>query len=285
MNITMIVSFVIIYEKFCEPLSARLGLFNFLPDLFDKIMLTLTRLNHAIFTVYIPRLIIKLRYFLVTVFFILGVIGLVLVFHNPKLSPPKSRRYQFFQLTHPFERFEYQMRDEFLSYINEDKDNVTNPLLIFAFGVEETDLVHPFYPDRPRYVDNKTVIYNKKINFYDPKTLRWFDTFLRDLNRSDLFTNVHETYAQWLTIGRRRLTTPLSLSYSPPSRSTAARISDNERHAIPAAARERVLRAPHCQRHAAGHESPIQVLQRIESDGRGGRQQSRKREFPLGLYP
>ncbi|CAF1168574.1 unnamed protein product [Adineta ricciae] len=201
MNITMIVSFVIIYEKFCEPLSARLGIFNHFPDLFDNIMLSLTRLNHAIFTVYIPKWIIKLRYFLIVVFFVFGVIGLFVVFHHPKLSPPKSRRYQFFQLTHPFERFEYQMRDQFLSYINEDIDNVTNPLLIFTFGVEETDLVHPFYPDKQRYVNNKTIVFNDKFDFYDPKTLRWLDTFLRDLNQSDLFTNVQETYAQWLTIG------------------------------------------------------------------------------------
>jgi hypothetical protein len=198
----MIVSFVIIYEKFCEPLSARLGLFNHFPALFDKIMLTLTRLNHAIFTVYIPRLIIKLRYILITIFFILGMIGLFIVFYHPKLSPPKSRRYQFFQLSHPFERFEYQMRDEFLSYINEDKDNVTNPILIFTFGVEDTDLVHPFYPDREKFIDNKTIVYNKKFDFYDPNTLRWFDTFLRDLNRSELFINVQETYSQWLTIGK-----------------------------------------------------------------------------------
>ncbi|CAF0737563.1 unnamed protein product [Adineta steineri] len=201
MNITMIVSFVIIYEKFCEPLSNRLGIFNHFPELFDKIMLTLTRLSHAIFTVYIPRLIIKLRYILIIIFFILGVIGLVVVFHHPKLSPPKSRRYQFFQLSHPFERFEYQMRDEFLSYINEDKDNVTNPLLIFVFGVEDTDLVHPFYPDRKSSITNETMIYNNKIDFYEPETLRWFDSFLKDLNRSELFVNVEQTYSQWLTIG------------------------------------------------------------------------------------
>ncbi|CAF4832689.1 unnamed protein product, partial [Rotaria magnacalcarata] len=33
-------------------------------------------------------------------------------------------------------------------------------------------------------------------------TLRWLDTFLKDLNRSELFTNVQNTYSQWLTIGR-----------------------------------------------------------------------------------
>ncbi len=114
----MIVSFVIIYEKYCEPLSARLGLFNHFPSIFDKTLSTLTRLCHLVFTVYIPRLIIKLRYILIIIFFIFGVIGLIIVFYHPKLSPPKSRRYQFFQLTHPFERFEYQMRDQFLSYIN-----------------------------------------------------------------------------------------------------------------------------------------------------------------------
>jgi hypothetical protein len=200
----MIVSFVIIYEKFCEPLAARLGIFNHFPALFDTLMLSLTRLNHAIFTVYIPRIIIKLRYILIIIFFILGVIGLFIVFYHPKLSPPKSRRYQFFQLTHPFERFEYQMRDEFLSYINEDKDNVTNPILIFTFGVEETDLVHPFYPDKENLVDNQTIVYNKKFDFYDPKVLRWFDTFLKDLNRSELFINVQETYSQWLTIGKKK---------------------------------------------------------------------------------
>jgi hypothetical protein len=204
MNVTMIVSFVIVYEKVCEPLSARFGLFNHFPSLFDKVLITLTHLSHAIFTVYIPRLIIKLRYILILIFLILGVIGLFIVFHYPKLTPPKSRRYQFFQLSHPFEQFEYHMRDQFLSYINEDKDNVTNPLLIFVFGVEETDLINPFNPDKERFVNNENIIYNKKIDFYDPNILRWFDTFLRDLNRSELFMNVGETYSQWLTIGKIR---------------------------------------------------------------------------------
>lgn len=203
MNITMIVSFVIVYEKLFEPLSAKFGLFNHFPSVFDKALSALTRLSHVIFTVYIPRFIIKLRYVLITIFFIFGVIGLIIVFYHPKLSPPKSRRYQFFQLTHPFERFEYQMRDQFLSYINEDKDNVTNPLLIFVFGIEDSDLVHPFYPDDSKVNQNKqNLIYNSQIDFYDPKTLRWFDSFLRHLNQSDLFDNVEQTYAQWLTIGK-----------------------------------------------------------------------------------
>ena len=203
MNITMIVSFVIVYEKLFEPLSARLGLFNHFPSLFDKALATLTRLSHLIFTVYIPRIIMKLRYILIFIFFVFGVIGLVIVFYHPKLSPPKTRRYQFFQLTHPFERFEYQMRDQFLSYINEDKDNVTNPLLIFIFGIEDTDLTHPFYPEDAKINQNKQkLIYNRNIDFYDPLILRWFDSFLKDLNRSDLFVNVQQTYSQWLTIGK-----------------------------------------------------------------------------------
>lgn len=203
MTVTMIVSFVIIYEKYCEPLSARLGLFNHFPSILDNMMITLTRLNHAIFNVYIPRAIIKCRYVLLLIFICLGVAGLFIVFHNPKLTPPKSRRYQFFQLNHPFERFEYQMRDEFLSYVNEDRENITNPLLVFVFGVEDTDLVLPFNPDKENNLDNDNVVFNKKIDFYDPQTLRWFDTFLRDLNRSELFTNVQNTYAQWLTIGKK----------------------------------------------------------------------------------
>lgn len=204
MNITMIVSFVIVYEKLFEPLSARLGLFNHFPSIFDKALATLTRLSHLIFTVYIPRIIMKLRYVLILIFLIAGVIGLVIVFYHPKLSPPKSRRYQFFQLTHPFERFEYQMRDQFLSYINEDKDNVTNPLLIFIFGIEDTDLIHPFYPEDAKINQNKqSLIYNRNIDFYDPLTLRWFDSFLKDLNRSDLFVHVQQTYSQWLTIGKQ----------------------------------------------------------------------------------
>ena len=203
MNITMIVSFVIVYEKICEPLSARLGIFNHLPSIFDKILSTLTGLSHAIFAVYIPRLIIKLRCILIMIFFIFGIIGLIIVFYHPKLSPPKSRRYQFFQLTHPFERFEYEMRDQFLSYINEDKDNVTNPLLIFIFGVENTDLVHPFYPEDAKINQNKqNLIYNTKIDFYDPKILRWFNSFLKDLKQNSLFVNVDQTYEQWLTIGK-----------------------------------------------------------------------------------
>jgi hypothetical protein len=203
MNITMIVSFVIVYEKVCEPLSARLGIFNHFPSLFDSALATLTRICHLVFAIYIPRLIIKLRYILIIIFFIFGVIGLIIVFYHPKLSPPKSRRYQFFQLTHPFERFEYQMRDQFLSYINEDKDNVTNPLLVFIFGIEDTDLVHPFYPEDAKINQNKqNLIYNQNIDFYDPNILRWFDSFLKDLNQSDLFINVQQTYSQWLTIGK-----------------------------------------------------------------------------------
>ncbi len=80
------------------------------------------------------------------------------------------------------------MLDQFLSYINEDKSNVTNPLVICIFGIEDNDVIHPFYPEDAKINQNKqNLIYNKNIGFYDPNIFLWFDSFLKDFNRSDLF--------------------------------------------------------------------------------------------------
>ncbi|CAF1439929.1 unnamed protein product, partial [Didymodactylos carnosus] len=201
MNITMIVAFVIIYEKLCEPLSARLNFSKF-TNIVDAFMLHLTRLNHKLFTVYIPKLIIKLRFLFMLFFLTCGIIGLIIVFYKPKLSPPKSRRYQFFDIEHPMEKFEYHMRDQFLSYINEDKENITNPPLLFIWGVDDTDTTHPFYPDDTKSKKQHQLVYNNKIDLYDRNVLKWFDHFLKELNQSDLFVNVEETYSDWLSLGR-----------------------------------------------------------------------------------
>lgn len=280
----MIVSFVIVYEKCFEPLSARLGFFNYLPSLIDKTMIKLTSLNHAIFTNYLPRILIKLRFVLIGFFTILGIVGLVIVFHYPKLSPPKSRRYQFFQLSHPFERFEYEMRDEFLSYINEDKDNVTNPSLIFIFGVEEIDVVHPFYPDRN--TTGEKLIYNQQIDFYDPKVLRWFDTFLRDLNRSDLFTNVDKTYSQWLTIGEKKQNVFfIDFSSFRFFRRTFTRFSSfKSKRFFDSSSRKRIFRSVDTKRNSFGDESTFSIFYRIESNRFSCRSFSRFDGFSFGIF-
>jgi hypothetical protein len=197
MVITMVAAFVITYEKAINPFPTRCKLRTKLTDklekAFDKLMDFISLMNYRIIRQWMPKMLIKFRLISFCVFLLLGVAGMLTVFVWPKLKPPNTWRYQFFKDGNLFENFEFNTKDRFLSYINEEKRNLTNPEIFFVFGILNIDTGRVFNPD-----DDGHLLYDKKFDFFAPASQLWLNDFINVslASRPDLF-QADEIVQEW----------------------------------------------------------------------------------------
>ena len=197
MVITMVAAFVVSYEKHIQLWRCKIRptCTKKIEEAFDKVMEKVSLLNYRIVNQHLPNILIRFRFFWFTLFLLLGVGGMIAVFYKPQLRPPTSWKFQFFQSGNLFENFEFQLKDRFWSYVNEEKRNLTNPDIFFVFGIEGKDTGSKFNPD-----DDGYLLYDKNFDFFDPKSQVWVDKFIRDYigNRTDLFMS-HDIVDEWET--------------------------------------------------------------------------------------
>lgn len=195
MVITMVAAFVISYEKFIQPFRCKVQTRHTrkMEALFQKWMDTLALLNYRVISQMLPTVLIKFRVVFFTLFLGLGVAGMLAVFYHPKLEPPTTWRYQFFKKGNLFENFEFNVKDHFWSYVNEEKRNLTNPEIFFIFGIIDKDNGRIFNPD-----DDGHLVYDKKFDFYSRESQVWLNEFINQTlaSRRDLFL-VDEIVAEW----------------------------------------------------------------------------------------
>lgn len=195
MVITMVAAFVVTYEKFIQPYQCKITTkFTLkLEKWFEKVMESLALLNHRIIAEKLPNLLIKFRVFWFLLFLCFGIAGMIIVFYEPKLKPPSNWRYQFFKTGNQFENFEFSIKDEFWSYVNEEKRNLTNPEIFFIFGIIDKDNGRVFNPD-----DDGHLVYDKTFDFLDKKSQVWLNEFINVslAQRRDLFL-VDEIVDEW----------------------------------------------------------------------------------------
>lgn len=92
------------------------------------------------------------------------------------------------------EYFEFQLKDKYLSYSNDERRNLTNPEIFFVFGVKGKDTGRLFNPD-----DDGHLIYDKKFDFLAPESQVWLHNFINSslASRRDLFTP-DELVDEWI---------------------------------------------------------------------------------------
>lgn len=195
MVVTMMSAFVILYEKHIQLWRCKLlpGIVNKWEALFTRVMDKISLMNYLLVARRLPKMIIKFRFVFFTMFLIFGIIGMVAVFYKPQLKPPKNWRVQFFQEGNLFENFEFELKDNFWSYVNEEKRNLTNPEIFFVFGIEGKDTGRIFNPD-----DDGHLVYDKNFDFMDETSQLWINHFINVsiANRSDLFLG-EELVNEW----------------------------------------------------------------------------------------
>ena len=193
--ITMVAAFVISYEKYIQPFRCKVStrLTKKLEQRFAAAMDALAVLNYRLISQGLPHLIIKCRLVFFAVFLLLGCVGMLAVFYKPQLKPPANWRFQFFQTGNLFENFEFHVKDQFWSYLNEEKRNLTNPEIFFVFGIIDKDNGRLFNPD-----DDGHLIYDKRFDFLDPSAQIWLNKFINVsiASRTDLFL-ASEIVEEW----------------------------------------------------------------------------------------
>jgi predicted RND superfamily exporter protein len=194
MIITMISAFVVLYEKYSNRYICELPLrLNKIRVLIDRLMSLFTSINAKMVAKYLPYFIIKARLALVIIFLIIGTISMITVFYKPKLKPPTQWRYQFFESSNLFEKFEFNLRDRFLSYANNEKRNLTNPEIYFLFGIIDKDTGSKFNPE-----DDGFLVFDPDFDFLSKESQSFIDNFINVelASRRDLFL-VDEIKSEW----------------------------------------------------------------------------------------
>ena len=185
MVITMISAFVVLYEKYSNRYICELpSCLKKIRVTIDRVMSLMTSLNAKVVGHYLPLFLIKARLVLFLIFLVIGALSMIAVFHKPKLKPPSQWRYQFFESDNLFEKFEFKMRDKFLSYVNEEKRNLTNPEIFILFGIIDKDTGSTFDPD-----DDGYLVYDKDFDFFSKESQAFLHKFITETlkSRNDLF--------------------------------------------------------------------------------------------------
>lgn len=186
MVITMVASFVITYEKHIQPYKCKVktNMTTRLEKFFNDMVVSAGLLNNYIVGKKLPELIVKARVLFFLLFLAMGVGGMLIVFHHPKLKPPANWRHEFFKGENMFENFEFELKDRYMSYANDERRNLTNPEIFFVFGMKDKDTGRLFNPD-----DDGYLIYDKNFDFMAPESQIWLNTFINSslASRRDLF--------------------------------------------------------------------------------------------------
>lgn len=182
----MVASFVITYEKYIQPYRCKVKtkMTSRLEKFFDDMVVSAGLLNNYLIGKKLPEFIVRARVILFLVFLGLGIGGMLIVFHKPKLKPPANWRHEFFKGENMFENFEFDLKDRYLSYANDERRNLTNPEIFFVFGIIDQDTGRLFNPD-----DDGHLIYDRRFDFLDPASQLWLNEFINKslASRRDLF--------------------------------------------------------------------------------------------------
>lgn len=114
-------------------------------------------------------------------------IGLIGVFHYPKLKVPSAQKVGFFLKDNPMELYEFSMKSKFNGYAKEDKRAFAYPAVSFIFGIRDRDDGYIFD------MNDLGKLYLMPVHLNRNITLEFFKQFIRHLGtRRDLFTSNYD---------------------------------------------------------------------------------------------
>ncbi len=117
-------------------------------------------------------------------YFYLGLIG---VFHYPKLQVPSTQKVTFFLKHNPMEIYEFNMKTQFNGYSKEEKRLFAYPAVSFIFGIRDIDDGYIFDMNDRGQLHLTPIELNRQI------TLKFFKQFIKHLGtRKDLFTSNYD---------------------------------------------------------------------------------------------
>ena len=112
----------------------------------SRAMNLMTRVSYYVdqfFSIYLPKVLLKLRYLWIILFLALGIGGAVVTFGKPGLKLPTSQDFQMFTSSNSLEQYARKYKSEF--FFNHKGDSA-RPIYV-NFGVESEDNGNYFNPD------------------------------------------------------------------------------------------------------------------------------------------
>lgn len=132
----------------------------------------------------LPKFILYLRYLWIVLLSTLGIVGGILVFHNPKLRLPTSFHFQMFRDNHLMEMYDQQLRENFWFEKAVGDQNPLMPLTI-VWGVENVD-----NGDKLNPYNKGTVQYDKNFNPSTQQAQIWLRHFCSSLREAGFYRKV-----------------------------------------------------------------------------------------------
>ncbi|CAF4040064.1 unnamed protein product, partial [Rotaria sordida] len=195
---TAIAAFAVIYEKHIQNMISHVlsmcctdfvnkSANSTLAKLYHRFSLACRNFRNYIFSHFMPLIIIKLRYVLVLIFLLMGILGLIGSFYYPKLKVPSTQKTALFLKDNPMEIYEFSMKNQFNGYLKEDKRLFTYPAISFVFGIRDIDDGYIFDMNDRGRLHLMPLYLNQQI------TLEFFKNFIKHLGtRKDLFLSNYD---------------------------------------------------------------------------------------------
>lgn len=188
--ITWIPATIVLHDKWCScccknpEYASRKGLYHHTCKWLHKLYARILEYSRTFFEKLLPYAIVKLRYLWLTVFGLLSVLSIICVLYYPTLKLPSSNEFQMFAQSHPFEVYDFKVKDQFWFEKAAGTSKATVPLTV-VWGIEPTDTGSKYDP----YSKTRLEYYND----FSINTLvegqNYFLKFCRDLRSSEWYQN------------------------------------------------------------------------------------------------
>ena len=182
--VTWIPATIVIHDKWCSGCS-----FCHDPEYYTKKKGFCYHLSSSVYKAYfhiiewlriffekvLPYIVIKFRYVWIILYGIVGLLGITAVLYYPKLRLPSSNEFQMFAQSHPFEVYDFKIKDNFWFEKAAGTTKATVPLTI-VWGVKPVDTGNKLDP-----FSETELIYDPKFNIDSPEGQLFFLKFCRDV--------------------------------------------------------------------------------------------------------
>jgi predicted RND superfamily exporter protein len=187
--IVLIPSILVLYSRYENKFKC---LDKFASKLKFNWLIKIKILYKKIFHTYLPNFIIKLRFFLISLFLLLGSTSLIWIFYKPGLKLPTTSTFQLFSSKNPFEYYDKHVSvmssTNGLFHYQLNSVPYLNLYYIFGVNLKQNTFGSLWHPDD--VPDDDEDIHNAEhlikfdtvnFNFYNEHTQLWFQKFCQSL--------------------------------------------------------------------------------------------------------
>ena len=146
--------------------------------LYEKYVATFARFC---FNDFLPRVVIKLRFFWIALFSLLTLGGLEVLLFEPGFRLPTSSDFQMFESSHPLEAYELYFKDKFRFETSPAQGSATFPIDIFwgIKAVDNGDYLNPY--------DHGEIEWDENFDIASKESQQWLMAFCKRLRKQDFY--------------------------------------------------------------------------------------------------